>query len=145
MVRLYNDVWSGTSPPPLSWSRSIITTLYKGGSLLMDQVSSRRPISLLDTDYKIFAKIIAARLQLILQKLILHSQNGLVKGRSIFANILALQQAIKNIENGNFSFPQVLLVDCEKAFDRVSHLAIRLIFQHLGCPAIQLRVLMTIR
>jgi hypothetical protein len=67
-----------------------------------------------------------------------------LKGRSIFANILALQQAIKNIKNGNFPFLQVLLVDCEKAFDRVSHLAIRLIFQHLGCPAVQLQVLMTI-
>jgi hypothetical protein len=131
LLEQFNDVWSGSTKPPESWSRSIITTLYKGGALPLDEIASRRPISLLDTDYKLFAKLVAVRLQEVLGKLILPSQNGFVKGRSIFSNILSLNEAIAKILKDDFDFPQLLLVDCEKAFDRVSHRAIRLVLAHI--------------
>jgi hypothetical protein len=63
LIQQYNDVWSEYMAPPQGWSRSIITTLFKGGSLPLDEISSRRPISLLDTDYKLFGKLVATRLQ----------------------------------------------------------------------------------
>jgi hypothetical protein len=144
LIQQYNDVWSGYMAPPQGWSRSIITTLFKGGSLPLDQISSRRPISLLDTDYKLFGKLVATRMQAALNRIILPSQNGFVKGRSIFSNILALNEAIAQILRDDFDFPQLLLVDCEKAFDRVSHQAIKIVLEHIGFPALQADILLAI-
>ena len=129
---------------PSQWSRSIITTLFKGGSLPVDEIASRHPISLLNTDYKLFAKLFAQRLQETLGKLIHPSQNGFVKGRSFYSNILALNEAISKIIQDEFDYPMLLLVDCEKAFDRVSHQAIRIVLQHLHFPPAQAEILLSI-
>ena len=66
----------------LSARRGIITLLEKKGHdpLL---VSNWRPISLLNVDYKIFSKILAIRMNVVLPKLIHAMQSGFMKNRSI--------------------------------------------------------------
>lgn len=49
--------------------------------------SSYRPISLLNTDAKLLAKILAKRLENIIPTLIHHAQSGFVKGRAAVTNI----------------------------------------------------------
>jgi hypothetical protein len=44
----------------------------------------------------------------------------------------------------DFDFPQLLLVDCEKAFDRVSHQVIKIVLEHIGFPALQADILLAI-
>lgn len=46
-----------------------------------------RPITLLNTDYKIVTLIYANRLKMFLHKIISESQSGFMKGRSIHNNI----------------------------------------------------------
>ena len=101
----------------ISQRRDIISLMPKSDSDLTE-VSSWRPITLLNVDYKILTKIIAKRIESSLPKLIHSDQTGFVKGRYIGQNIRLLNDimAYTNIEK----LPGILLfVDFEKAFDSI--------------------------
>jgi hypothetical protein len=73
---------------------------------------------LLNTDYKILAKALAKRLQMVLNDIINLDQSGCIKGRSSFTNIRSTLDII-NYTNEN-SLPGILaFIDYEKAFDTV--------------------------
>ena len=77
-----------------------------------------RPISILNTDYKILAKILADRLQSVLPMLISNDQVGYIKDRNITENVRIIEDimsftTLKKIPG------LILLVDFEKAFDSV--------------------------
>ena len=77
----------------ISLKQSIITLLPK----INDDVRFLkywRPISLLNTDYKIMTKCIATRLKNNLIKIISKSQSGFIKGRYIGDNIRSLLEVI---------------------------------------------------
>jgi hypothetical protein len=77
-----------------------------------------RPISLLNTDYKIFAKTMATRLQTVLDYIISHDQQGCLKGRSTFSNIRSTIDVINYTREDDL--PGLLaFIDFEKAFDMV--------------------------
>jgi hypothetical protein len=78
-----------------------------------------RPISLLNSDYKILAKAIATRLQKVLPYLISNDQTGCLKGRSIYANIRSTIDVINNVNEHNT--PGIIAyIDFEKAFDTMN-------------------------
>ena len=101
----------------LSARRGIITLIEKIGKdpLLVD---NWRPICLLCTDYKIFAKIIALRLQGALPHIINTSQTGFMKGCNIGENILKLESLINYCESTKTSAVMISF-DFYKAFDSV--------------------------
>ena len=101
---------------PPSFSTALITTILKPGKP-PTKCESYRPISLLNSDTKLIAKVIARRLEKVLPSLIHEDQNGFVIGRQAFHNIRRVLNII-NIEDGS---PDVALLslDCEKAFDRL--------------------------
>ena len=79
-------------------------------------IKNWRPISLLNTDYKIAAKAIANRIKLVLPNLINHDQTGFLKGRFIGENIRLIDCIIQYATEKNI--PGLLLfIDFEKAFD----------------------------
>jgi len=101
----------------ISQRRGIISFIPKSDSDLTE-VSSWRPITPLNVDYKILTKIIANRIETFLPKLIHSDQTSFVKGRYIGQNIRLLNgiMAYTNIEK----LPGILLfVDFEKAFDSI--------------------------
>ena len=79
-------------------------------------IKNWRPITLLNTDYKIAAKSIANRIKLVLPNLINHDQTGFLKGRFIGENIRLIDSIIQYATEKNI--PGLLLfIDFEKAFD----------------------------
>ena len=77
-----------------------------------------RPISLLNTDYKIIAKLLAKRLQVVLPFIISSDQSGYLEGRNIsnnLRNILDIIDFTKKIDRNGM----IIFVDFEKAFDTV--------------------------
>ncbi len=88
-----------------------------------------RPITLLNTDYKIVTLIYANRLKMFLHKIISESQSGFMKGRSIHNNIRLVFDLLDYrhlIEDDGF----ILFIDFYKAFDSIEH---ALIFDCLRC------------
>ena len=71
-----------------------------------------RPISLLNTDYKLATKCIAKRLEKVLPFLIDGDQTGYIKGRFIGENIRLISDIIEQNKEG-----MMLFLDFEKAFD----------------------------
>jgi hypothetical protein len=82
-------------------------------------IKNWRPLSLLNTDYKLLAKILATRLQKVLDSIISLDQSGCIKGRSTFTNIRSTVDII-NYANENHLPGILAFIDFEKAFDTVN-------------------------
>lgn len=81
---------------PRSWRQAVITLIPKEGADFLD-VKNYRLISLLNIDYKIYAKILANRLKKLLVDFIKEDQVGVfLPGRQLKDNISS-NKCIRNI------------------------------------------------
>jgi hypothetical protein len=78
---------------PNKIKETTIITIFKKGD--KQEIANRRPISLLNTDYIIYSKIITNRLNKTLPKIINIYQNGFVPNRKIQTNILTVKEIKK--------------------------------------------------
>ena len=94
-----------------------VRILYKkGDSTLM---KNYRPISLINVDVKIIAKVLATRMTKVLPDII-HNNQKCIPGRHIVNNIHVVNDLIRRIqENGEGA--ALIFLDQEKAFGRVDH------------------------
>lgn len=83
-------------------------------------LSNWRPITLLNTDYKIAAKSIANRIKKILPNIIHHSQTGFMQDRYIGENIRLTHDVITYANDKNLK-GLIMFIDFEKAFDSLDH------------------------
>ena len=90
----------------------------KGGIFYLDDW---RPISLLNIDYKIAARVLSKRLQRVVSSIISTDQRGFIKKRSASENIRLVQDVIDYLKTSNSS-GIICFLDFKKAFDNVSHL-----------------------
>ena len=84
----------------------------------MELVENWRPISLLNVDYKICAKVLANRMRLVMDKVISAEQYCGVNGRSII-NCNNVIRDIVYYSTETQSNVALLNLDWSKAFDRV--------------------------
>ena len=97
--------------------QGIITLIPKKGKIKR-LLKNWRPITLLNTDYKILTKCLAIRLQQVLPSIINCDQNGFMKDRYIGENIRTIADLIEYTSLKNHP-GIVLLLDFEKAFDTI--------------------------
>uniref|UniRef100_A0A803JT65 Reverse transcriptase domain-containing protein n=1 Tax=Xenopus tropicalis TaxID=8364 RepID=A0A803JT65_XENTR len=107
---------SDTLPP--SWRRGIVSLIFKKGD--KERLENYRPITLLNVDYKVMAKLISLRLKPFLSNLIHPDQVCGVPGRSMTESLNVIRDVIWFCNERNLNLA-VLSLDFEKAFDRVSH------------------------
>lgn len=95
----------------------IITLIpKKGGDLL--ELGNWRPITLLNTDFKIFSKALSKRIQPCMKEIINENQTGFIRGRTIGTNIINTQTILDHsATKGTQGF--LLAVDYAKAFDSI--------------------------
>ena len=79
-----------------------------------------RPITLLNTDYKIIARLLAARMRSVVPELLHPSQHCGVPENTIFDAVAAIRDAIAYVEKIHRPLCVVSL-DLKEAFDRISH------------------------
>ena len=97
--------------------RGIITLVPKKDKPT-NLLGNLRPISLLNTDYKIATKAIAKRLEAVLPNVINANQTGYIKGRFIGENVRLISDIINYTATKNLSGLAAFL-DFEKAFDSI--------------------------
>ena len=103
---------------PRSSRRAVISLLPKKGDLL--DIKNWRPVSLLNTDCKIFAKVLANRLKNIIDSIVHPDQSYSIPDWLIYDNINLITDSIlhSNLQNSPLA---VLNLDQRKAFDNVDH------------------------
>lgn len=99
-------------------NRGVISLIHKGKGLSRENLDNWRPIVLLNIDYKIATKALAARVQNIMKSIINSDQNGFVKGRSIHENIRLIEDILRYVDSHNL--PGIMIcIDFRKAFDSI--------------------------
>lgn len=105
----------GNLPPTLT--QATVTVLHKKGKDELN-VGSYRPISLLNIDYKIYAKILACRLNPLMTSLIHCDQTGFITNRSSTSNLRRLFDILYTDRKRHDDLA-ILTLDAEKAFDQI--------------------------
>ena len=115
----------------ISQKRGIITLIPKQDSDLLD-LQNWRPITLLNTDYKIAAKALARRIEKVLLGIINSDQTGFIKGRYIGENIRLISDIMDYTKSENL--PGILLsLDFKKAFNTLEWPYINWVLDILNC------------
>ena len=115
---------------PESFTEGFIYMIPKGEGP-SDDMRKWRPITILNTVYKIYAKAWSVRIQAVLPLVIHPSQTGFIKERSILDNIFTFWEmsAVASKTNQDLA---VILLDFEKAYDRVDWMFLEGTLQRFG-------------
>ena len=98
---------------------ALICLLHKNPDLKRDDLANWRPIALLNADYKILAKVLARRLQSVIDGLIDQGQSAFIKGRGASTMLRELYDIIERAKTSKS--PSIILsIDYSKAFDKIS-------------------------
>lgn len=118
LVKLYTEV-ENNSMLSRSMRSGVISLIYKkkGDKKLL---KNYRPISLLQVDYKILARVMANRFKQVLCRIVSSSQTCCISGRDISDTIASIRDIIELTDEEELDC-YILKMDQEKAFDRVSH------------------------
>jgi hypothetical protein len=104
---------------PETMRTGIITLLHKGGNKAEDSLDSFRPITLLNSDYKLLAKVLVTRLSPMVEAVVDQTQTAFLPGRWIGDNILHHLEEVDYCQVT--STPGcILFLDFQQAYDRVS-------------------------
>ena len=141
MLAAFNEPFlSAVAAPAMSeTSRTgLIVLLHKGGGKPRDDPDSYRPITLLNCDVKLVAKVMAQRLGQPLDGVLDSTQTAFVPGRWIGDNALFHLEEIDYVQEVGGS-ACIVGLDYSKAYDRVHRGWLQQCMQALGVPAASCR------
>lgn len=116
---------------PDSFRVGIVTLLHKKKD--KTDLKNWRPITLLNFDCKLFSKVLASRMSLVLEEVIHPDQACAIPGRKITDSLVLIRDTICYARDRNIRLV-VLNLDFEKAFDRVSHQYLFQVLLKMGFP-----------
>ncbi|MEM9400762.1 MAG: reverse transcriptase domain-containing protein, partial [Verrucomicrobiota bacterium] len=129
VLRVCNEIFERDSMP-VDMKRSVTILIPKKGKDSR-MIENLRPISLLNTLYKIITKCLASRLGAIVSNIINEDQTGFIKGRYIGENIRLL---LDFMDHCNSKKKSALLLACDvrKAYDSVEWQYIKRVMEWQG-------------
>lgn len=114
LAQLYTAIGLAGAVPP-GFLDGVVITLYKAGERV--QPNNYRPITLLNGDYRVLAKVLSHRLKRVQGKVIEPEQTGFLSGRVIGENLMFNQLLPKAL--GPSSTAVAVFLDFYKAYDTV--------------------------
>lgn len=93
-----------------------LVIIHKKGN--KEDLKNYRPLTLMNTDYKIIAKVLANRLKESIREVVGSHQTGFIKGRNIKYNVVEAYLAIKHRSRNSAN--AIILLDFKKAYNRVN-------------------------
>jgi Reverse transcriptase (RNA-dependent DNA polymerase) len=118
LTKVYNDIEEHGVVPTTNFAEGWMCPLYKKKD--KRQIVNHGPITILNSDYKIFTKALAVKLSKTVPTIIHENQAGFISGRSIFDQVkltkLVVDYAEAIEENG-----VIVALDQEKAYEKITH------------------------
>ena len=114
------DVWAEATKfqaLPIFLNEGVIKLIHKHEA--KENIKNWRPITMLNSAYKIYAKAIALRLCNHMKEWINKEQKGFIKGRYILDAIIAIWEGMELAEETEQDYI-FFKIDFEKAYDKVS-------------------------
>lgn len=115
LLRLFLDM-QAEGRTAEGFSVSVVTLVFKKGN--RSNLGNYRPISLLNVDYKIIAKVLSNRLRGVIGSVVGPTQAYSIPGRDISDVLLSLKYVLSQMHSTGGIH---VSVDFSKAFDRVEH------------------------
>ena len=129
LLAVFNEMQT-TNKLSLSMTQGIITLIYKNKGSRED-IKNYRPITLLNTDYKLMTGMITSRILPILTSLIDTDQACTIPGRFMEDQLICLQDIYGHIaESGGKTM--VIALDLESAFCKINHLYLYKLLERLN-------------
>ncbi|GAB1597330.1 hypothetical protein Ahia01_000009400 [Argonauta hians] len=119
LAEIYS-IWQQNGNIPSSVKRGAVVLLRKDPDK-GDAVENFRPITLLNADFKILARVLAKRLALVVSGLIGRAQTCAIPGRSIHDNLHLTRYIFDRVASESGLGGALINLDQSKAFDRVDH------------------------
>ena len=104
---------------PETWTEGLVTLIYKEKGDIRD-LKNWRPITLLNTDYKIMTKTLANRIKKVAASIVNLDQSCSLKDRNIHDQLHYIRDFIHYFKEHK-KIGLLITIDQEKAFDRVNH------------------------
>ena len=106
-------------------------------------IKNWRPITLLNTDYKIFTHAIKNRLLDSVPLIISRVQSGFQAGKSTCDNLILMSLALEHFQDNETEEGLILEIDFEKAFDSVEHKFVTHTLRAMGFGSYMIRLVET--
>jgi len=116
LTEILTDIQENGIDPRMNFTLGWMCPIYKKKD--PTEISNYRPITLLNTDYKILTKIMAMQLMKEAQKLVHEDQAGFIPKRLIF-NHIRLARAIINYAEIAEEDGAIIALDQEKAYNKI--------------------------
>lgn len=131
-----------TSTIPNTWTTAKAVSIFKKGDARLPE--NYRPISLLSSLYKIYAKLLLNRIQGPVDKVLRPTQYGCRPSRSTSDPIHILRRVQELFETSDAPL-HLLFIDWKMAFDKVSHAALQSALTRIGIPTVLVNAIMSMR
>ena len=129
LIQFYNDIWK-KGDVPNSWKEAIVVSIYKGKGSDVDR-ANYRPISLLNSIYKLFAAMLQSRLAKQHDGYLRPTQYGFRAKRGTAHPLFILRRAME--WSAMTAHPlQLLFLDWKQAFDSIDHDAMMIALKRFG-------------
>lgn len=119
---------------PPSMLVGLIVLLLKPGAADARDLACRRPIALLNTDYRILARVLVSRLAGPLASVLDVTQTAFVPGRWVGDNVLCHLEEIAELQESDLP-GCIVFLDWEKAYDRVDRGWLLAVLERMGLPS----------
>lgn len=113
---------------PVSMSTGLVCIIHKKGN--RDRLENYRPLSMLNGDYKILARVLANRIKRVIGRVVGSTQAYSIPGRDIADTISSIRDTIDYMKGDIGGI--VMSLDLNKAFDRVDHIYLYRVLEKVG-------------
>ena len=118
LTQVFQDIEVNGMDANAKLNEGCVSPIYKKKN--PEDIANYRPITLLNTDYKIFTKALSIKLADAAPEIIHPDQAGFISGRSIFDQVKTTKMVIDYMERTS-NPGAVIALDQEKAYDKILH------------------------
>jgi hypothetical protein len=131
LTRVYNDIERNSVVPGTEFAKVWMCPIFKKKDVT--DIANYRPITFLNTDYKIFTKALTTKLSRVAPHLIHPNQAGFMKGRKISDQMFLAMEMVEYAED-QLEDGAILALGPEKADNKMSHRYLWYVLKHNHIP-----------